>query len=451
MDLQTRSIKRLHYFNRQFLLVDDFEDQQSYHRVMRQVLNGSLFEPGVLLGLDVQFDGSNPPRNLILKPGVAVDEQGQLLVWTDEDIKKLAADKKLSLEKQAGIIFVTICFGQTLTNKTPGLDSSGDFNRTSEAPQVALTSEAPKVESSGEPKPIVLAKVDLDAKQVDTSALSGRTMAVLKSGGLNVSVPLHLDQKNSATEKEDVTALVTTENSGHQALRVIYGFNKDNQPTVFPAALAVISQGLDAHGLYVQGAPKRMEAVRVDGDALILGSATLGSVNAGAVTSICYNSGQEELNPGDLVMLGEGVIRAFGLNNAITQKPVLRAFPVEKAVFKNDDSDGAGIIGFVVGFADPRFPGKSAANSNSSIKHDENLFVVTRGFFENAKVTAPKNRDLKQGELLVGPRTKDDVPGRATGTSDGSPPQPGSVVGKAFHKLLKGERPDKFPVFVNLM
>jgi hypothetical protein len=460
VELPKSPIQRVQYYDRQFLTVPDFQDEQSYHRVMRRLLNGSLFcrdpgiEPGVLLGLDVQFDDSNPPRNLILKPGVAVDGQGQLLVWTDEDSKKLVLDKTLSLEKenQSGIKVVTISYRETDTNKTPGLTP---FNR---------TSEAPKVELSAEPNGIVLAKVNLDNKppQVDTSALSGRTMAVLQSGGLNVSVPLHLERENSASGKEDVTALVTTENSGNQALRVIYGFNKDNVPTAFQAALAVISQRLNAHGLYVQGAPKRMEAVRVDGNALILGSATLPSVNTGVVTSVCYNVGSEALNAGDLVMLGEGDIRAVGPRpaNSSDTDQVFRAFPVEKAVFI-EDPECARIVGFVYSKIPDTIQtiqqGASADNSDPSIKPNEFLFVVTRGFFETAKVTAPPKMGLKLGQLLIGPRTKEDAPGRATAldgetTLDGKPtPKPGTVVGKAFQTLEAGAQDDKFKVFVNLM
>jgi hypothetical protein len=438
VELPKSPIQRVQYYDRQFLTVPDFQDEQSYHRDMRRLLNGSLFQSphghGVLFGLEVELDDPQAPQNLIVRPGVAVDENGRLLVvWSNGDGKNLAM---LPLPPgQSWPKYVRISFGEKEKSRSepPGSTAAGrPHDRWSEEPKLAF---------SDAPDGIVLAQVNLDNNRIQVE-LSGRKTAVLRSGGL------HLE--GSSAPAKDVTALVTTENGGAQALHVVYGYDEHRPPTTYPAALDVISQAKTAYGLYVQGAAlEGLESVRVDGDALILGSATLGSMNAGIVNSICYNAGPEALSRGDLVMLAGDDIRQVGQSSAITNQAVLRAFPVVKALIQSDE-DAARVVGFVVSrIPDTIQTGKVGGNGDRSITKGEFLFVVTRGLFESAKVTA-RGTELKLGGLLVGPRAKEDA-GRAIPFDGALPSKPGTFVGKALKGLPKEGTDDEFKIFVNLM
>jgi hypothetical protein len=405
-------IQRGNYFDRQFLTVDDFNAEQSYHRDMRRVLTGALFSPGVLIGLEVILDPSNP-HNLIVKPGVAVDTNGQLLVLTQAHEETPA--------NQSGTQYVTIFFKED-KEKTPtrsGSIAPDKENRMSEVPAVQL-------DPSPSPEKIIVARVELVDNQppnLDISALTGlRKTAFLKSGGLKVSTPLYQ---------------VTTETSATNALQVIYG---QPQNPFIGAALEVISQDIHVHGMYLQAQLKNgLEALRVDGNALVLGSATLSSVNAGVVTSICYDSENTNLGPGDLVMLGKGDLKPVGPIPAKASEPVLKAFPVEKASCK-DEYDTR-----IIGFVDSKIPPTIANQTDGGF-----LFVVTRGLIEKAKVKNTGDKPLELGALLRGP-IKDEPAGCAIGLPYGFPAKPGTVVGKVLQTLEKGLTLDNCRVYVNLM
>jgi Chaperone of endosialidase len=70
------AIKRLHYFNGQFLKEQDFSDEQKYHLDMRRRLNQRLHAPGIVFGLEV-----NPGANKVtVQPGMAIDPQGREII-----------------------------------------------------------------------------------------------------------------------------------------------------------------------------------------------------------------------------------------------------------------------------------------------------------------------------------------------------------------------------------
>lgn len=71
------SIKRLNYFNHQFLEEQDFQDEQHYHIDMRRRINRSLHLWGVVDGLRVVRSGN---REVTVEPGFALDVEGRELV-----------------------------------------------------------------------------------------------------------------------------------------------------------------------------------------------------------------------------------------------------------------------------------------------------------------------------------------------------------------------------------
>src|SRR4029453_14648821 len=76
-------IQRLNYYNRQFLGVEDFKDQQDYHRDMRRRHNVGPHTWGIVAGLDLRqadVPGSPGEVDVTLEPGLAVDGFGREIV-----------------------------------------------------------------------------------------------------------------------------------------------------------------------------------------------------------------------------------------------------------------------------------------------------------------------------------------------------------------------------------
>src|SRR5215210_8046789 len=73
-------IKRLNYYNSQFLVEKDFNDEQLYHKQMRRLHNRALHTWGIVEGLQV---GRVPNENKVtVSPGIAIDRLGQEIVLT---------------------------------------------------------------------------------------------------------------------------------------------------------------------------------------------------------------------------------------------------------------------------------------------------------------------------------------------------------------------------------
>jgi hypothetical protein len=71
------SVKRLNYFNHQFLEEQDFRDEQQYHIEMRRRANRALHTFGVAEGLQVTRSGN---LEITIEPGFALDREGRELV-----------------------------------------------------------------------------------------------------------------------------------------------------------------------------------------------------------------------------------------------------------------------------------------------------------------------------------------------------------------------------------
>src|ERR1044072_7182975 len=77
--------KRPNYFQAQFLIVRDFEDEQAYHEEMLRRHNRNLHEWGVVRdGLQVSKTGDG--KNLAISPGSAIDSLGREIVLEKEEL-----------------------------------------------------------------------------------------------------------------------------------------------------------------------------------------------------------------------------------------------------------------------------------------------------------------------------------------------------------------------------
>ena len=72
-----RDVKRLNYFNHQFLIETDFRDEQDYHIEMRRRHNRFMHGWGIAEGLRVERNGE---RELTISPGMALDSEGREIV-----------------------------------------------------------------------------------------------------------------------------------------------------------------------------------------------------------------------------------------------------------------------------------------------------------------------------------------------------------------------------------
>ncbi len=77
-------IKRLHYYDQQFLREPDFTDEQKYHMDMRRRLNRVLHGWGIVEGLKTVKKNNSTAT---IRPGMALDADGrEIIVTQDQDV-----------------------------------------------------------------------------------------------------------------------------------------------------------------------------------------------------------------------------------------------------------------------------------------------------------------------------------------------------------------------------
>jgi len=133
-------IKRPNYFNYQFLVDRDFEDEQAYHLQMRRRHNRQMHTPGVADGLTVTIVAANQVR---ISPGTAVDRDGREIVLEDARVHTLVTGGN-NVD-----VFLTISY-QDVSDPADRYTQGGidDFTRITERPRIEDTSSAPPADSS---------------------------------------------------------------------------------------------------------------------------------------------------------------------------------------------------------------------------------------------------------------------------------------------------------------
>jgi hypothetical protein len=143
------SIKRLHYFNHQFLEEQDFLDEQQYHLEMRRRLNRSLHIFGVVEGLQVARSGN---REVTVEPGFALDREGRELVIAKQVSRDIAHSERH--RRLQVMLSYKERFEEPDRRNNGGVEG---YNRVTEFAEVGITHEAEKFESG-----VVLGTVQLD-------------------------------------------------------------------------------------------------------------------------------------------------------------------------------------------------------------------------------------------------------------------------------------------------
>ncbi|KYC43645.1 hypothetical protein WA1_00275 [Scytonema hofmannii PCC 7110] len=147
-------IKRLNYFTSQFLVEQDFQDEQAYHRQMRYRHNRLLHTWGVIEGLEVTRSGD---RQVSVSPGTASDRQGQEIVLTAATTPTPSSNNTF---RPNATVYVTIAYNEA---SDPGDRYQGggvdNFTRTTERPILEISDTVPPRDGSV----IILAEIVLDA------------------------------------------------------------------------------------------------------------------------------------------------------------------------------------------------------------------------------------------------------------------------------------------------
>ncbi|NES22055.1 MAG: hypothetical protein F6K41_24810, partial [Symploca sp. SIO3E6] len=85
-----KDIQRPNYFTSQFLVEEDFNDEQAYHRAMRLRHNRSLYSWGVVEGLEVTKAGD---KKVAVSEGMAIDKDGrEIIILPDSETNTINLD-----------------------------------------------------------------------------------------------------------------------------------------------------------------------------------------------------------------------------------------------------------------------------------------------------------------------------------------------------------------------
>ncbi len=166
-------IKRPNYFNYQFLVEKDFEDEQAYHLQMRRRHNRLMHTPGIADGFTVTKVAANQVR---ISAGTAVDRDGREIVLEDARVHTLVTGGN-NVD-----VFLAISY-QDITDPADRYTQGGvdDFTRITERPRIEDSSSAPPVDSPA----LLLARIRLNATGViESDAAITTSVRVLTSAKL---------------------------------------------------------------------------------------------------------------------------------------------------------------------------------------------------------------------------------------------------------------------------
>jgi hypothetical protein len=325
----TDPVKRLNYFNGQFLREDDFRDEQSYHRGMRQLHNQSLHTYGITRGL--KLTSPSGATQVTVGQGSAIDGQGRELVLPDD-----FPTQDLSTFAGHSTLFVTIAYAEQLANKK----SEGgvtDSTRVEERPTINVAAAAPDDASLT----LILGRVTIDQKgvlqSIDNSAGTGRRTAGAVGGDLNVvsltladpGVASALWPRFTATTAGRVDLAGSLKLTGGLDATGGSGIITDNlevrrQMTV--DAAAQLKGGLDAtggSGITTDNLEVRKQ-ITVDGVAQLKGGLTVtaGAVQVSGTGAKLDVTGPTFLHGGDFELRDAGdsdttAVRLFSINGSL--------------------------------------------------------------------------------------------------------------------------------------
>lgn len=153
-------VKRLNYFNNQFLEERDFKDEQRYHIEMRRLHNRLLHSWGVAYGLQVEKAGH---QAVTLQPGMALDNLGR------EIVVAAAVNKELSGHAANSNVYLSLSYAEALEDEDRQEEGSKNHTRVRELAVIDVHKQRPPTDGSV----VAVARVEFDAearvREIDTS------------------------------------------------------------------------------------------------------------------------------------------------------------------------------------------------------------------------------------------------------------------------------------------
>jgi hypothetical protein len=146
------AIKRLHYFNHQFLVEADFTDEQTYHLDMRRRLNRLLYTFGIAEGLEV---AKSADKTVTVRPGVALDRLGREIIVEVDHVVDLSNATQFPAN---ATVVITVAYQEQESDPTTATGVSGN-TRITEQPNIQAVTTAPPTDGTV----IRLASFTLDA------------------------------------------------------------------------------------------------------------------------------------------------------------------------------------------------------------------------------------------------------------------------------------------------
>ncbi len=437
-------IKRLHYFNHQMLVEDDFTDEQTYHLGMRRRHNRALHKFGVAEGLNVRKTGE---KEVTVDPGTAIDRDGKVIIQGADFVVDLRDGTKYPKNTQVHVVIAHV--EEESDQKTFGGVTGA--TRVTEKTRIEAVTTAPAADGSV----IRLATFKLDNNanvpgNVGDALAEGRQFAGSVLAPETVGVAELVD--GAITESKLADGAVTTAKIARGAVSTesigalsIKGGKVEGSLGIggeLEAKTGSFSEGVNSKGTSVFTAPtvRRGTAVVIEGGggqpALhVRGMAIFDGEKRGFTVDTFINASGKRLHMGDVVKLkGTRIKRFTGTDGRI---------PVPEVTLADKPNDNL-VIGIVsaeappegdapdirVGPEDPRF-----------IEDGGELFVITLGTFAHCKV------DATDDAIQVGdPLTSSSNPGHA---KKAEVTDVGTVIGKALEPLNKGTT-GSIAVFVNI-
>jgi len=416
-------IKRLHYFNHQMLVEDDFTDEQTYHLGMRRRHNRALHKFGVAEGLNVRKTGD---KEVTVDPGTAIDRDGKVIIQGADFVVDLRDGTKYPKNTQVHVVIAHV--EEESDQKTFGGVTGA--TRVTEKTRIEAVTTAPAADGSV----IRLATFKLDNNanvpgNVGDPLAEGRQFAgsVLAPGTVGetelvdgaVTESKLVD--GAVTVAKIASGAITPESIGALSIKGgkvsgSLGVGEDLAAKTGSFVAGNFSKGLEAASLHVRG-----RAI-FDGE------------KRGFTVDTFVNASGQRLHMGDVVKLkGTKIKRLTGAEKRI---------PVPEVTLADKENDNL-VIGIVSAEAPPEAGAKDTRVDPEDPSFSEDggeIFVVTLGTFAHCKVDATK-APIAVGDLL----TSSSRPGHAIKATD---PKIGSIIGKALEPIKKGT--GSIAVFVNI-
>lgn len=165
-------IKRLNYFNGQFLRAPDFTEEQTYHLEMRRRHNENLHTWGIADGLKLQYTiGSS---QIEIAEGMAIDSEGREIVLVEKANKDLSGFVNKT-------VYITIAYEDELVDKTNETGVEG-FTRVQEIPNINVSENPPSAAQLS--RQLILGRVTVNSEGKITATDEGEGVNRRRAAGV---------------------------------------------------------------------------------------------------------------------------------------------------------------------------------------------------------------------------------------------------------------------------